>query len=42
MAERIDNGHCVFLIGVEYIGRDEIIDVIEFRSDSVRNLSSDS
>ena len=39
---RIDNSQCVFFIGVEYIGSDEIIDVIEFGSESVRNFSSDS
>lgn len=39
---RIDNSQCVFFIRVEYIGSDEIIDVIEFGSDSVRNFASDS
>ena len=41
MVQRIDNSHCVFFIRVEYIGRDKIIDVIEFGNDSVRNRSSD-
>ena len=39
---RIDNSHCVFFIGVQYTGSDEIIEVIELGSDSVRNFSSDS
>ena len=39
---RIYNSHCIFVIGFEYIGRNVIMDVIEFGSDSVRNFSSDS
>ena len=39
---KIDNSNGVFLIQIEYIGRDEVIDVIKFGSDSVRNFSSDS
>ena len=38
---RIDNSLCVFFIGVEYIGSDEVIDIMELGNDSVRNLSSD-
>jgi hypothetical protein len=38
---RIDNSHCVFSIRVEYIGSDEIIDIMELGNDSVRNFSSD-
>ncbi len=39
---RIDNGNGVFYIGVEYIGSDEVIGVIEFGPDSVKKLASDS
>ena len=38
---RIDNSDCILFIRVEYIGSDEIIDVIELGSDSVRNFASD-
>ena len=38
---RIDNSHCVFFIRVEYIGSDEIIDIMELGNDSMRNRSSD-
>ena len=39
---RIDNSNSVFSIQIECTGRNEVIDVREFGSDSVRNFSSDS